>query len=265
MSIFAKNKREIRTTPCRLMIRESKGKREGGESDEERTIEGVAIVFGPEYRVTDSYGDTYVEKIAPEAVTADWLKTQDVKLNLLHERDMTIARCNKGVGNLNIWIEKDGVHFSFEAPKCDLGDRALALVRAGVYSGCSFEFYPQDYEVENTKDADGNDVTTVTHTAFEALDALTIAMDPAYEETSVSARELREKIGKGHCEANVAAAEPRPTEPSMRGAAAEPRPTGPSPSSDDERQTRAAIDRCRRNLMMEIHLGGSGLEDILNL
>lgn len=265
MSIFTKNKREIRTTPCRLMIRESKGKREGGESDEERTIEGVAIVFGPEYRVTDSYGDTYVEKIAPEAVTADWLKTQDVKLNLLHERDMTIARCNKGIGNLDIWIEKDGVHFSFEAPKCDLGDRALALVRAGVYSGCSFEFYPQDYEVENTKDADGNDVTTVIHTAFEALDALTIAMDPAYEETSVSARELREKIGKGHCGANAAAAEQRPTEPSMRGAAAEQRPTEPSSSSDDERRMKTAIDRCRRNLMMEIYLGGTGLEDILNL
>lgn len=259
MSIFAKNKREIRTTPCRLTIREVKGKREEDGNDEGRTIEGVAIVFGPEYRVTDSFGDVYVEKIAPEAVTADWLKTQDVKLNLLHERDTTIARCNKGEGNLDIWVEKDGVHFSFDAPECDLGDRALALVRAGVYSGCSFEFYPKDYDVENTKDADGNDVTTVTHTAFEALYALTIAMDSAYEETSVSARELREEAGGRPRTAATYRSQP------VEGAAAQQRPTEPSPSLDDERRMETATNRRRREIMMGRNLGGYELEDMLNL
>ena len=169
-------------------LRESEGK-------ENRTIEGVAIVFNKTYEVTDAWGDTFREHIAPSAVTKEWLATQDVKLNLLHERDATIARCNKGEGNLRMDVTEDGVRFEFEAPKCDLGDRALELVRAGVYSGCSFEFYPKDYEVKETTDADGHTVTDVTHTAFESLEALTIAMDPAYEETSVSARELRGKHG----------------------------------------------------------------------
>lgn len=191
MSIYQKDKKEIRTTPCRLSVKEM---RESAPAGESRVIEGVAIVFGPEYRVTDSWGDTYVERISPEAVTTDWLKTQDVKLNLLHERNATIARCNKGKGNLQMSVEKDGLHFSFEAPACDLGDRALALVHAGVYSGCSFEFYPQDYEVKETLDASGDTVTEVTHTRFESLSALTIAMDPAYEETSVTARELLKKM-----------------------------------------------------------------------
>lgn len=187
------NKKEIRTTPGRLLVRlehlrESEGK-------ENRTIEGVAIVFNKTYEVTDAWGDTFREHIAPSAVTKEWLATQDVKLNLLHERDATIARCNKGEGNLRMDVTEDGVRFEFEAPKCDLGDRALELVRAGVYSGCSFEFYPKDYEVKETTDAEGHTVTDVTHTAFESLEALTIAMDPAYEETSVSARELRGKHG----------------------------------------------------------------------
>lgn len=208
--VLKKNKLEIRTTACKPVVRDRTAgcgagaearalpahteseRRQGKGNDDGRTIEGVAIVFGPEYRVEDEFGDTYVERIAPSAVTAEWLRTQDVKLNLLHERDATIARCDKGEGSLTMEVKKDGVHFSFEAPECDLGDRALALVRAGVYSGCSFEFYPGEFTVEEEKDKNGRTVTVVTHTAFERLDALTIAMDPAYTETSVSARELRE-------------------------------------------------------------------------
>ena len=113
--------------------------------------------------------------------------------------------------------------------------------------------------MEKTKDADGNDVTTVIHTAFEALDALTIAMDPAYEETSVSARELREDAGGLHCTAAAYRTQPR------EGAAAQQRPTEPGTSSDDERRMKAATNRRRREMMMERDLGGTGLEDILNL
>jgi HK97 family phage prohead protease len=185
---------EIRTTPCVLQVREALVREgENGGGPESRVIEGVAIVFNQKYEITDRWGDKHVECIAPEAVTNEWLGTQDVKMNLLHERSSTIARCNKGAGNLKMEVKADGVHFSFEAPKCDLGDRALELVRAGVYSGCSFEFWPKDYTLKESLHADGSVVTEVTYTAFESLEALTIAMDPAYQQTSVSTRELREK------------------------------------------------------------------------
>lgn len=187
-----RRKPEIRTTACKLAVREKK--REDGSAEESRTITGTAIVFDEPFDVTDWRGDIYRESIAPSAATMEFLKTQDIKMNLLHRRDTTLARWNRGEGNMRLSVDQEGVHFEFEAPRCDLGDRALELVRAGVYSGCSFEFYSKDYEVkEDENAADGTKITTIRHTAFESVEALTIAMDPAYEQTSVSVGELREK------------------------------------------------------------------------
>ena len=115
----------------------------------------------------------------------EFLNTQDIKMNMLHERELTIARCNKGKGSMRLWVDERGVNFEFEAPKCDLGERCLEMVRRGDYSGCSFEFYPKDYEVEQT-----GDEVKITHRSFEFISAMTIGMDPAYRQTSVNAREL---------------------------------------------------------------------------
>ena len=174
-------KREIRTIACQLAVREPAPDAAG----ESRTITGTAIVFDAESEELDDWGDKFREIISRSAVTMEWLNTQDVKLNLLHDRDMTLARCNKGVGNLRMMVTERGLDFEFDAPRCDIGDRALALIREGVYSGCSFEFYPQDYD----KSVDGDKVT-IRHTKFRKLTALTIGMDPAYRQTSVNVREL---------------------------------------------------------------------------
>ena len=174
-------KREIRTIECKLAIREA-APNEKGES---RTITGTAIVFNKESEVLDDWGEEFREMILPEACTAGFLQSQDIKLNLLHERELSIARSNKGQGSLRLSVDGNGVHFEFDAPKCDLGDRALELIRTGVYSGCSFEFYPQDYDVE---ERDGE--VLIKHKKFARLTALTIGMDPAYRQTSVNAREL---------------------------------------------------------------------------
>lgn len=184
-------KREIRTTPCKLSVREIQ--REDGTTEESRTITGTAIVFNKPSQVLDDWGDKYIEYIAPSCCTREFLDSQDIKLNLLHDRDQTIGRCNRGEGNMKLTVDKEGVHFEIKAPKCDLGDRALELVKAGVYSGCSFEFRPKDYTLKETKDKDGKDLCEITHTAFESISALTIAMDPAYTQTAVSARELDKK------------------------------------------------------------------------
>ena len=180
-------KREIRTIDCQLAVREASADAQG----ESRTIVGTAIVFNRESQVLDDWGERFKEIILPEAVTMAFLNTQDVKLNLLHDRKMTIARCNKGEANssLRLSVDQNGVNFEFDAPKCDLGDRALELVRTGVYSGCSFEFKPKDYE----KRVDG-DMVTITHRAFEYLNALTLGMDPAYSQTSVNVREMKEEV-----------------------------------------------------------------------
>jgi HK97 family phage prohead protease len=195
-------KREIRTIDCQLAIREAA---EGQES-ESRTITGRAIVFNAESEVLDDWGERFREVILPEAVTMEFLNTQDVKLNMLHERELTLARCNKGAANasLRMAVDEQGVTFEFEAPRCDIGDRCLEMVRRGDYSGCSFEFFPKDYEVERTKGADGKDEVIIRHKSFEFLSALTIGMDPAYRQTSVNARELDKQTPEGKAEIEAA-------------------------------------------------------------
>ena len=186
-------KREIRTIDCQLAIRET----ESGQTGESRTITGRAIVFNTESEMLDDWGERFREVILPEACTAEWLNTQDVKMNMLHERELTIARCNKGVGSMRMAVDDQGVTFEFEAPNCDLGDRCLEMVRRGDYSGCSFEFMPKDYEVERTKGADGKEEVIIRHKSFEFLSALTIGMDPAYRQTTVNARELDKQTPEG--------------------------------------------------------------------
>ena len=178
-------KREIRTIACELAVREAPQDAQG----ESRTIVGRAIVFNAESEMLDDWGYRFREVIKPEACTMEFLNSQDVKMNMLHDRSLTIARCNKGEGSMRLSVDEQGVQFEFDAPKCDIGDRCLEMVRRGDYSGCSFEFYPDKYDVEEREG--GKDVKII-HKKFRALTALTIGMDPAYKQTTVNARELYE-------------------------------------------------------------------------
>lgn len=190
-------KNEIRTLEGFLAVREQAE----GQTGESRTIYGRAIVFNSESELLDDFGTRFREVILPEAASMDFLMTQDIKMNMLHDRKQTVARWNKGKGSLRLSVDREGVSFEFEAPKCDLGDRCLEMVRRGDYSGCSFEFYPKDYEVERTKGADGKDEVIIRHKSFEFLSALTIGMDPAYKQTSVNAREMDKLTPEGKREA----------------------------------------------------------------
>ena len=163
-----------------------------GEGDS-RVLKGKAVCFNEVTTLWD--GKYYVEKeiISPTCITEEFLREQDVKLNLLHNRNESIARNNKGVGTLKFELREDGLYWEAEMPKCDLGDRALELVRNKTYTGCSFEFYPEEYTEAVTTLADGREEETVTHTKFRSLSAITIALDPAYQGTSVSEREAYQK------------------------------------------------------------------------
>ena len=181
---------EIRTLDCKLAVREAADAQEG----ESRTITGTAIVFNAESEVLDDWGIKFREVILPSAATMEFLNSQDVKMNMLHDRQLTVARCNKGEGSLRLSVDDKGVNFEFEAPKCDIGDRCLEMVRRGDYSGCSFEFWPDEYDIEEREG--GKDVKVI-HKKFRAITALTIGLDPAYRQTSVNARELFEKTPTG--------------------------------------------------------------------
>ena len=185
-------KEEIRTLEGVLAVREL----EAGQEGESRTICGRAIVFNSESELLDDFGMRFREVILPEAATMDFLLTQDIKMNMLHDRKQTVARWNKGKGSLRLSVDEQGVNFEFEAPKCDLGDRCLEMVRRGDYSGCSFEFYPDKYDVQER----GKEDVLVKHSRFSRIGALTIGLDPAYKQTSVNARELWNETEGGKAE-----------------------------------------------------------------
>lgn len=180
-------KREIRNLECQLAFREASG--EASEKGILGTITGRAICFNVESQILDDWGQTFREVISPEAVTMDFLNTQDVKINMLHNRDLTFGRAKRGTaGNARLSVDGEGVKFEVDVPNCDLGIRARELTKAGVYDGCSFEFWPDQFDVEEREGG----IPLVRHKRFKAITALTLGMDPAYLQTSLSAREMCE-------------------------------------------------------------------------
>ena len=171
-----------------------------GQEGEMRIITGTAIVFNAESCVLDSHGTPFREIIKPEAAPMRFLKTQDIKLNLLHNRKDTIARSRMGQGNLKISVDREGVKFEAVVPKCDIGDRAIEMVRSGVYTGCSFEFIPDVYDIE---DRGANKEVLVIHKRFKSISAFTLGMDPAYLQTWCNVRELRKKAETGRRQASL--------------------------------------------------------------
>ena len=185
-------KKEIRNLECQLAFREAST--EASEKGILGTICGRAICFNAESQVLDEYGQTFREVIAPEAATMEFLNTQDIKINMLHMRELTFGRAKRGVsGNARLSVDNEGVNFEVDVPNCDLGIRARELTKAGVYDGCSFEFWPDKYDVEERE----GKVPLVRHTHFRAITALTLGMDPAYLQTSLHARELYDQTPAG--------------------------------------------------------------------
>ena len=160
------------------------------EGDDKKIIEGVAIVTEKETVLWEGSDYREVEIIAQSCINREFIAQQNMTLNLLHNRDESFARTPK---SLRVEPREDGLHFEADIPDCDLGKRARALTENGTYQGCSFEFYPKDYQVTEREAADGKKEYIIRHTAFERITALTLAMNPAYPTTSVGVRELYEQ------------------------------------------------------------------------
>ena len=160
------------------------------ESEKMPVINGVAIVTNK--RTVLWEGDTYreVEIVEPSCIDKAFIDAQDIKLNLYHDRQKSIARTPK---SLRVEPREDGLHFESDIPDCDLGKQAQALIDNETIRGCSFEFYPKTYTTTEEVGADGKKEYIIRHTEFKKITALTLALDPAYKQTSVSVRELFEE------------------------------------------------------------------------
>ena len=188
------------------------------EEGKDPVIEGVAIVTEQETVLYEGSDWREIEVIDPACITKEVIDNEDIKLNLLHERSASFARSNKREGSLNLDTREDGLHFSTQVPDCDLGKRAKALIANGTYTGCSFEFWAKDYTTQERQGVDGKTEYVVRHTAFKSINALTIAMRPAYNQTSVSVREMIE--AEKAQEAEAQAQQAREAEEAAKAAAA---------------------------------------------
>lgn len=180
-------KREVRSFGGQFQPR----LREAADGQESRTIEGYAIVFGVESQLLCDWYETYREIIEPGAITEAELKTMDIKMTLFHNREKLIARSNKGVGTMKLSVDATGVKYEFEAPHTPDGDTALELVKRGDLAGSSFTFWSNEkasvtYELKD----DGTLLRHVNH--IDMCYEMTIASDPAYQQTTVTAREVDE-------------------------------------------------------------------------
>ena len=181
----------------------------GGEGTECRTIEGYAIVFGVESKLLMDWRDVYREVIEPGAIDEARLKTMDIKMTMFHQRTMLLARQKSdGTGTLKLTVDEKGVKYEFEAPHTIDGDKVLELVKRGDLGGSSFTFWSDEKSsVSYTKSsADGELVRHVNR--LDLVTEMTVAADPAYNQTSVNAREVldvlegkkektEDKAGKG--------------------------------------------------------------------
>ena len=185
--------------------------REAGEGEAaSRTIVGRAILFNtPSAPLWSDDEEEAREIIAPEAITKELLDGCDIKFTMFHDRQLILARSNKGTGTLSYTVDDKGVAFEFEAPNTVDGDKALELVKRGDLAGCSFAFsthyWDESFVSRTVEVRDGRAYITYTVKAVTGVYDMTLAADPAYPDTSVEAREfardLREAAKPGQPEA----------------------------------------------------------------
>ena len=172
--------------------------REATDGAESRTIEGYALKFGVRSRLLCDWWNNYYEVLEPGCVTREMLDKQDIKLTMFHDRQLVLARSNKGNGTLSYEVDKVGVKFWAEMPHTVDGDKALELVSRGDIAGCSFIYSTDEGDSENAvsyerldeKGDDGEDILLRHVKRIDKVYDFTITTGPAYEQTDVSKREV---------------------------------------------------------------------------
>lgn len=174
--------------------------REAASGEESRIIEGYALKFGVRSRLLCDWWDYYYEQLEPGCVTREMLDRQDIKLTMFHDRQLILARSNKGTGTLNYEVDAIGVRFWAEMPHTVDGDKALELVQRGDIAGCSFCYSTDEGDSENAvsyerlkeKTENGEDILLRHVKRINNVYDFTLATDPAFEQTTVSRREVEE-------------------------------------------------------------------------
>lgn len=154
-------------------------------AEDSRLVEGVAIVFN-----SDSQDMGYIERINPSAISQETIDNSDIFAYLNHDSSRgVLARSRYGLGSLSLSLGEDGLHYSFEAPKTQLGDELLSYLSRGEINTSSFAFtLPKDGGDRWYRD--DNNVLHREITKIDRLFDVSPVFEPAYLATSVATRKL---------------------------------------------------------------------------
>lgn len=162
--------------------------KDSDQGDASRIIRGYAIVWNvPSVVLCDNFG-TFVETIDRHALTPEKLATFDIRALLEHNPERLLARWRAGTGTLKLSIDDHGLLYEFEAPRTPDGDTCLELVRRGDIIGSSFAYLCDEDSVIWGR-ADGGTPTRLV-TSITYMEDVSIVSRPAYDQTSVTARDL---------------------------------------------------------------------------
>lgn len=182
------NKRTI-TLPASIRLREN----EDGDS---RVLEGYALKFGVRSVLLGYYYPQY-EILEPGCVTDEMLREQRIYFTMFHNRQIILGRWDKGEGTLKVSVDEVGLKVECEMPRTPDGDTALELVRRGDLSEMSFIYSTDEDDSENCVSIEKTEEKTdwgatiyLRHVKkILAMYDVTIAGNPAYEDTEIQARE----------------------------------------------------------------------------
>lgn len=152
-----------------------------------RRVEGTAIVFDK-----PSVYMGFTETIDRNAVDEDLIKNSDVFAYLDHNDNRgVLARSENGEGTLELWIEDDGLHYAFEAPKTQLGDELLSYLDRGEIKSSSFAFTWADDGGDTWERGADGEVYHRVHKIDHLYDVSPV-FQPAYKQTDCSRRSMNE-------------------------------------------------------------------------
>ena len=176
--------------------------REAGEGEKSRTVEGYAMLFGVRSVNLTPWSSTreVYEIMEPGCLTTDLLNRSDVVLTAFHNNQMILGRWRQGKGTLSLEIDQRGLKIRCTLAETATADELLSAIERGDISGMSFAFTADEEDNENgvsyertaEQTADGKEVWLRHVKKVTGLYDVTIAGHPAYEQTTIEAREVDE-------------------------------------------------------------------------
>jgi len=148
-------------------------------SDEGRTVEGYAAVFGQPTMIGS------VEEVVAHGAFDDRL-TDDVVALFNHDQNMPLARSRNGQGTLELKVDEHGLYYRFKLGNQSYAKDLAESIKRGDVRGSSFGFVVREDDYE--KKSDGSYRRTIKRVARIA--DISPVVSPAYPQTSVKMRDM---------------------------------------------------------------------------